>query len=241
MPSSGTVILATFLAVSCAASMTFAALVPPGAPHAAHRDVMHEMESPLTEGDLLCNLCEEHLSPAVVRAIQASEAHHDSVQTMEDMLQAVISDTESHVHQPLFHEHLQHLLWDQRSVISIAALQRVHHKYPHRAHLMERLVDHVVCSCRSHAWATDRVFERMLERFVKEEFVELRKAGLIGRVATRHEERPAVDTTFSLFDAQDGADRPTPKNTRSTAYAAAAGMPEFAGIGTGDEVQGAEL
>lgn len=81
-----TVLLAALLAVSCSASLTFAALVPPGAPHASHRDVQHDIESPFTEGDLLCNLCEEHLAPAVWNAIHASEKDHDPTSTMEATL-----------------------------------------------------------------------------------------------------------------------------------------------------------
>ncbi|CUG86292.1 membrane-associated protein, putative [Bodo saltans] len=235
-----TVLLAALLAVSCSASLTFAALVPPGAPHASHRDVQHDIESPFTEGDLLCNLCEEHLAPAVWNAIHASEKDHDPTSTMEATLHRLVEETDDHVHQPIFHEYIHQHMWNPRQLASIAALQTVHHNYPHRAHLMERLVDHIVCSCRVHTWSVDRVFQKMLERHSVEEFQELKKLGLVGRSASEPT-RPAIDTTFSVFDMPGGNERPAPKNNRATAYAAAAGMPDFAGIATGDEVQGVEL
>jgi hypothetical protein len=202
--------------------------------------VQHDVESPVTEGGLLCNLCEEHLAPAVWTAIQESDKDHDPTATMEATLHRIVDETDTHVHQAIFHEYLHHHLWNPRAIASIAALQSVHHKFPHRAHLMERLVDHIVCSCRSHEWTTDRVFEKMLERHSREEFHELRKLGLVGRAA-EEATRPAMDSSFSLFDMPGGGERPTPKNSRANAYAAAAGMPDFTGIATGDEVQGGEL
>lgn len=214
--------------------------MPAGAPQTPERLVDHDVESPLSEGDLICNLCEEYLAPAVLNTIANSDVHHDAVASMEVTLQQIIKETESHVHQPLFHQFVESHLWDEKAVISLAALQRVHHKYPHRSQLMERLVDHVVCSCRSHAWATDRVFERMLERYTTEEFEELRKIGAVGRAAHPSSASDDVEQ-FVPFNMAGRVERPPPKNSRDDAYAAAAGMPEFAGIGTGAEVQGGEL
>lgn len=213
------------------------------------RDLLDDGQSPASESDLLCNLCEEHLAPAVLRAVIESEKHHNTAETMDDVMQRVLQDTESHVHQPVFHEYLQRLLWSIETMRSFSAIQRLYHEHPDRAHLLEYLVDHVVCSCRAHTWEHDRAFSRLLERHAAIMRRELRDhidrdgVEVIPSLVLAEEEQEAERALHAQLIAMQGGEAPSTQQSQDykSPEMTLGGMPGFGGMATGAERQGAEL
>ena len=110
-------------------------------PHPAYEDYIVQEED-------RCRICTENIEPFVVRAIKESAPGDHTEDAIHKAFDMAIASVEESDEKELIEEAINSIRFDDNHLLSYTAIVRVYHEHPHMRHMIEFLIDNVVCGCK---------------------------------------------------------------------------------------------
>ena len=110
-------------------------------PHPAYDDHVVQEED-------RCRICTNNIEPFIVEAIKESGPDDHTEDTIHKAFDRALAAVEDHDERELIEEAIHSIRFDDNHLVSYTAIVRVFHEHPNLRHLVDFLIDVIVCGCK---------------------------------------------------------------------------------------------